>query len=279
MARRKKIGERRSRPASAWIESGMLALLVPLIGAWVSRRDPLFVHAAFPWSVVAPLIAGVRYGFAAGFGCAALIVFIMLGAWQHVLPLPVPLAFPSEEFPMQLGVGLLIVGMVAGEFSDLWKRRLQGLETEQQQVRRRFEGFARTYQALRLSHDLLESRVAGMTTTVREGLRALGEAGFPRADAAASARRILEIFATHCDARVAAVYLCEDDSGRLPDLPTARLGELTVRPDHPLIVEALRRKAVGSVTLAGVGGRGGGAGSRAGEGPRGSRRGGGGAER
>ena len=240
----------RRRPLSAWVESGVLALLVPLIGAWVSRRDPLFVHAAFPWSVVAPLIAGVRYGFAAGFGCAALIVFTMLGAWQHVLPLPLPLAFPSEEFPMQLGVGLLIVGMLAGEFSDLWKRRLQGLETEQQQLRRRFDGFARTYQALRLSHDLLESRVAGMTTTVREGLRALGEAGFPRADAATSARRVLELFATHCDARVAAVYLCEDDSDQLPDLPTARLGELTVRRDHPLIVEALRRKAVASVTFA-----------------------------
>jgi hypothetical protein len=238
------------RPLSAWVESGVLALLVPLIGAWVSRRDPLFVHAAFPWSVVAPLIAGVRYGFAAGFGCAALIVFTMLGAWQHVLPLPLPLAFPSEEFPMQLGVGLLIVGMLAGEFSDLWKRRLQGLETEQQQLRRRFDGFARTYQALRLSHDLLESRVAGMTTTVREGLRALGEGGFSRADPATSARRVLELFATHCDARVAAVYLCEDDSDQLPELPTARLGELTVRRDHPLIVEALRRKAVASVTFA-----------------------------
>ena len=195
----------------------MLALLVPLAGAWVSRRDPLFVHAAFPWSAIAPLIAGVRYGFGAGFGCAALVVFTMLGAWQHVLPLP----FPAEDFPMQLSVGLLIVGMVAGEFSDLWKRRLQGLETEQEQLRRRFDGFARTYQALRLSHDLLESRVAGATTTVREGLRALARRGFPRADAAATAARILDIFATHCDARVAAVYLCGDDG----ELPIGAVGE------------------------------------------------------
>ena len=170
---------RRARPKwawiSAWIESAVLAGLVPLAGAWVSRRDPLFVHAAFPWSAIAPLIAGVRYGFGAGFGCAVLVVFTMLGAWQHYLPLP----FPAEEFPMQLSVGLLIVGMVAGEFSDLSKRRLHGLETEQEQLRRRFDGFARTYQALRLSHDLLESRVAGATSTVREGLRALAD-GFTR---------------------------------------------------------------------------------------------------
>ena len=77
-----RIGHARARVGSAWIESAVLALLVPLAGAWVSRRDPLFVHAAFPWSAIAPLIAGVRYGFAAGFGCAALVVFTMLGAWQ-----------------------------------------------------------------------------------------------------------------------------------------------------------------------------------------------------
>ncbi len=229
---------------SSWIESGVLALLVPLAGAWVSRRDPLFVHAAFPWSAIAPLIAGVRYGFGAGFGCAALVVFTMLGAWQRYLPLP----FPADEFPVQLSVGLLIVGMVAGEFSDLWKRRLHGLETEQEQLRRRFEGFARTYQALRLSHDLLESRVAGATTTVREGLRALGDGLFPRADAPTTAARILDIFATHCDARVAAVYLCDDD-GELMAAPSASLGELAPGLDHPLIREALRRKAVASLTL------------------------------
>ena len=237
-------GRRRWSWVSAWIETAVLAGLVPLAGAWVSRRDPLFVHAAFPWSAVAPLIAGVRYGFGAGFGCAALVVFTMLGAWQHYLPLP----FPAEEFPMQLSVGLLIVGMVAGEFSDLWKRKLHGLETEQEQLRRRFEGFARTYQALRLSHDLLESRVAGATSTVREGLRALADGLFPRADAAATAARILDVFATHCDARVAAVYLCDDD-GELPAAPSATLGELAPPPDHPLIREALRRKAVASVTL------------------------------
>jgi hypothetical protein len=149
---------------------------------------------------------------------------------------------------VQLSVGLLIVGMVAGEFSDLWKRRLQGLETEQEQLRRRFDGFARTYQALRLSHDLLESRVAGATTTVREGLRALSDGVFPRAGAEATAARILDIFATHCDARVAAVFLCDDD-GELPAAPSARLGALAPPSDHPLIREALRRKAVASLTL------------------------------
>jgi hypothetical protein len=231
---------------SAWIETAVLAFLVPLAGTWVSRRDPLFVHAAFPWSAFAPLIAGVRYGFGAGFGCAALVVFTMVGAWLHVLPL----AFPTGEMPLQLSVGLLIVGMVAGEFSNLWKRQLNALETEQEQLRRRFDGFARTYQALRLSHDLLESRVAGATSTVREGLRALGDGLFARADAAATGARILDVFATHCDARIAAVYLCGDD-GELPEAPSASLGALAPPPDHPLIREALRRKAVASLTLPG----------------------------
>jgi hypothetical protein len=248
MAARKRRFSARASSISAWVESGVLALIVPLIGAWVSRRDPLFVRAAFPWSAIAPLIAGVRYGFAAGFGCAVLIVFTMLGAWQNVLPLP----FPAEEFPMQIGVGLLIVGMVAGEFSDLWKRRLQSLETEQDQLRRRYDGFARTYQALRLSHDLLESRVAGLTTTVREGLRALSEESFPRGDGATMAQGILDLFATHCDVRAGAVYLC-DANGELAESPTARLGDLATPSDHPLVAEALRRKAVASAAWFGPG--------------------------
>jgi polysaccharide biosynthesis protein PelD len=234
---------RTQRPLSVWVESAVLALLVPFIGAWISRRDPLFVRGPFPWQVVAPLIAGVRYGFAAGFGCAALIVFIMLGAWEGVLPLQ----FPSEEFPAQLSVGLLIVGMLAGEFCDLWKRRLQSLETEQLQLQRRFDGFARTYQALRVSHDLLESRVAGATSTVREGLRALAETSLPHVDAAASAQRILDLFASSCDVRIAAVYLCAEGD-TLPETPTASLGEVVTKLHHPLIEEALRRRAVASAT-------------------------------
>jgi len=36
-------GRRRWSWVSAWIETAVLAGLVPLAGAWVSRRDPLFV--------------------------------------------------------------------------------------------------------------------------------------------------------------------------------------------------------------------------------------------
>jgi hypothetical protein len=232
----------RDKALSVWLESGVLAALVPLVGVWVHRADPLFVRATFPWQVVAPLIAGMRYGFAAGFGCAAAIVFTMLGAWKGALPLH----FPAEIFPVQLAVGLLFVGMLAGEFGDLGKRRLQGLETEQKQLQHRFEGFARTYQALRVSHDLLETRVLGTPATVREALRAIGEASFTRGEPTATAGRILDLFATHCDVRIASVYLCNDD-GELPSLPTARLGDGGADLHHPLVREALDRRAVASV--------------------------------
>jgi len=147
--------------------------LVPLVGLVVHRDDPLFVRAAFPWGLLVPALVALRYGFAPGFVAAAGSVFLMVAAWRQL----VPLRFPLQQFPAELAVGTILVTMLAGEFCDAWTRRLAALERAEAHGRRRFEGFARAYQVLRLSHEELEARASTRTASLREGLRAVREMG------------------------------------------------------------------------------------------------------
>ena len=52
------------RPVGVWLETTLVVLLVPALGLWLNPADPLFVRSAFPWAVLAPLLVGLRYGFA-----------------------------------------------------------------------------------------------------------------------------------------------------------------------------------------------------------------------
>ena len=47
-----------------WAETLVLTAAPPSLGLWLSPRDPLFIDARFPWLVLAPLLLGLRHGFA-----------------------------------------------------------------------------------------------------------------------------------------------------------------------------------------------------------------------
>jgi PelD GGDEF domain len=164
---------RRRRPSAIWVETAVFMALVPLVGLVVHRDDPLFVRGPFPWALLVPVLVALRYGFAPGFVAAAGSVFLMVAAWRQLLPL----RFPLQRFPAELAVGTILVTMLAGEFCDAWTRRLAALERAEAHGRRRFEGFARAYQVLRLSHEELEARASSRTASLREGLRAVREMG------------------------------------------------------------------------------------------------------
>jgi hypothetical protein len=242
------------RPAAVWIETALVVLLVPVLGIWLNPADPLFVRTGFPWAVLAPLVAGLRYGFGPGFGAAAALGFVTVAAWKGI----VPLHFPAGELSAERTVGLLLCGMITGEFSGLWRRRIEAIESQHAHQRLRFESFVRSYQALRISHDLLESRVGGAAPTLREALRALGDLPAGKdARPDALAQPILQLFATFAQVRQGAIFLTAEPGGPLSARPAAHLGP-AAQLDDPLIEEALRRhqvvafdSALGATTTAG----------------------------
>lgn len=154
-------------PASAWggwLETFILAALVIAASfATQQDQDPFRLGGGFPWAILAPLLAGLRYGFAYGF-VSALLILATLGVainqqWQQAV-----------EFPLGWALGVVVVAMVAGEFRDMWGRRLHRLEGAYQYRAERLEEFTRNYQLLRLSHDRLEQTVANSGFSLREGI-------------------------------------------------------------------------------------------------------------
>jgi beta-phosphoglucomutase-like phosphatase (HAD superfamily) len=228
------------RPVAIWIETAFLVLLVPAFGLWLNPSDPLFARSAFPWAILAPLIAGVRYGFAPGFAAAAALGLATVAAWKGTIPL----RFPAGDLSAERTVGLLLCGMLTGEFSGLWRRRLEALETLHAHQKLRFEGLVRTHQALRVAQDLLESRLGGDTPTLREALRALADLAV--ADDARQeplAAKLLDLFATFAQVRQGAVFLASEPDAPLPAKATAALGPAPDLGDA-IVEEALRRREV-----------------------------------
>ena len=72
-------------------------------------------------------------------------------------------------------VGVLVCGMLVGEVRDLWERRLERLQMANDYRQYRLDEFTRAHQILRVSHDLLEQRVAGSDQSLRSSLLGLRE--------------------------------------------------------------------------------------------------------
>jgi len=153
-------------PWGGWFETLALTAVVLAASFFTQQQDPFRLEGGFPWAVLAPLLAGLRYGFVYAF-VSALLILAMLGVainqqWQA-----------ASGFPLAWAIGVVLVGMVAGEFRDSWGRRLHRLEGAYQYRAERLEEFTRSYQLLRLSHDRLEQTVANSGLSLREGIMRL----------------------------------------------------------------------------------------------------------
>ncbi|MGI9292528.1 MAG: hypothetical protein ACR2PS_00980, partial [Pseudomonadales bacterium] len=58
-----------------WLETVGVSVLTVGLGFLVRPDDPFFVHGDnFPWPIIAPVLVGLRYGFAEAFAAALLII-------------------------------------------------------------------------------------------------------------------------------------------------------------------------------------------------------------
>ncbi|HEY0713571.1 MAG TPA: GAF domain-containing protein, partial [Polyangia bacterium] len=237
----------RVRSVPAWVvaaESLVLAAAVPVVGRWLNQADPFFVLGPVSWALLAPMLAGLRHGFMAGFGTAAALSFALVGAWRTgVLPVPAT--------PLQLVVALLLTGMLSGQFAHLWAtqaRRIGGIYTFQKQ---RFDEFARSYQLLKVSHDALEERSAAARGNLRTALATLRAELLraPGSDSALVSRAplVLEVFQAFGNVQAAA--LLPVSANNHVEKPCALLGKVDDRVAHdPLVALAVKARRVVSVS-------------------------------
>jgi hypothetical protein len=236
----------RVRPVSAWVvamEALVLAASVPIIGRWLNRPDPFFVLGPVSWALLAPMLAGLRHGFMAGFGSAAALSFALVGCWRTGF-MPVP------GTPLQLVVALLLTGMLSGQFAHLWAtqaRRIGGIYTYQKQ---RFDEFARSYQLLKVSHDGLEERSAAARGNLRTALATLRSELLraPGSDSALAARAplVLEVFQAFGHVQAAALLPVTNNHIEAPCATMGRVDERVAL--DPLVGLAVKARRVVSLS-------------------------------
>ncbi|MCA0934030.1 hypothetical protein LCL85_00455 [Vibrio alginolyticus] len=149
----------------AWLETLVVTLIVIYVWTQSELLTPPFAEQNFFWPLIGPILIALRYGLAKGFACAVIaniaIASIMKldGNFQH--------------FPLSHGIGIVFVSVLAGEFQNHWNNASHRLSTEHQYMRDKLAQFTTNYHLLKVSHDQLEQRTAGQSSSLRSSIKAL----------------------------------------------------------------------------------------------------------
>lgn len=230
-------------PPWRWLETAVLTFGPVLVASGLRPHDPLFLESDFPWLAIAPLLAGLRYGFAHGFA-SALCLALLVGLGHRL-----EWGAAAARLPGSRIVGILVVGMLAGEFADRWLRRIERLRVVGRYRQQRLEEFSRAYHLLKVSHDRLEERMAGNTTSLRGALLSLRRrfSEGPHSGLADVGDAIMDLFAEHGWVQVAGLHEAIS-SGEIDPEPVARLGAAPrVDPSLPMIRRAVEARSLVTV--------------------------------
>ena len=237
------------RVARALVESVVLTLAFPALGYAFDRSDPFFLKHAFPWIVFAPLLVGLRHGFAPGCTSGLVLAGALVLSWRaHVLGV---VAFPAES-----ALGLVALAMLTGQFSDVWRRETRRLAATPQQRRRRGAALAQSHFLLDLSHERLREESAGVPN-LQDALAGVRKAAAVADGSWASiADAMMSIFAAYAMLEVGVVVRL-DARGHAAGTIAAIGAAQRVDPDDALLAAATRSRDVvyqpsrGSATEAG----------------------------
>jgi len=225
------------------IEIIVLGGLTPTALLWFVKAQSLSL--VLPLLVLIPLLLGLQYGFFAG-TCGALLTLVTFAGITYLTP------GLLSEFPKAQSIGLLLVGMCAGEARDIWNARLRKLDYLCNYHQTRLQQFTSAYQLLQVSHSQLERRMASGTNNLRTALDRLALRD-PVFDVARNepfggiGEWLLEIMVEAGSLHVASLYeMNGKGSLRLPSVAT--VGKATdLSLFNPLLRETLRTGLLTSV--------------------------------
>ena len=215
--------------ASAWTETLIISLAAPLLGWLYLENDPMLLTLQFPWTLFAPLLVGLRYGFAHGFVSGLLLSMLALTG--------VRLEWFVAEQLTGFVIGLLSVGMLAGEFRDTWHLNMVRSERANNYRQSRLDEFTRSYHILKTSHDRLEQQLVGETCSLRSALFGISRELSDQSESTSFvqlAQSLLNFISEYCHVQIGAIYAITS-SGKRELEPIAQLGKF----QHPARDDAL----------------------------------------
>jgi len=230
----------------AWIETFIVSALTIGLSWLINSNDILFLQHDFPWIVLAPLFLALRHGFMFGFVSALFFIGLTVLMWRMGLG-------TKHDFSTTSMLGLLIVTVLAGEFSDFWQRRLGRVEVESAQRDRRMAEFTRSYHLLTVSHDQLVERLAGSSVSLRQTIanmrQEMLDTEYGNEPLSSEAKRILALFRRYGAVQSASLHRVVE--GQLEVQSLGRLGAVSENMqslrDSDIIRESLVAKEMISV--------------------------------
>ncbi|MBI4754753.1 MAG: hypothetical protein HY778_04870 [Betaproteobacteria bacterium] len=229
----------------AMAEWVIVPLFLVALGVWFNPLDPLWTRSSFPWSWLGPVLVALRYGPFAGLSGALLL----LVSWWLLQQL----GFGQGEIPLGFFLGGLMVTMLCGEFSSLWRTRVRRAEAMQTYLDQRLDYLTHQHYLLRLSHDRLEQDLIARPVSMRDALtdlrtltvQAPPEERLPNADP------LLRLLSQFCQIEAAALCHLRDDD--LDPEPVARIGRhFELDPEDPLVRFAIEENRLAHVQLTGA---------------------------
>lgn len=230
----------------AWIEVSIILILVIFCCFLARPNDPFFINASTSWSLLAPMLISLRYGFFKGLTAAVALLLAAL-AWSRLVDTVPP---PTIGF----SIFTILLVMLAGEFRDVWERRLYRLQESNQYRQLRLDEFTRSYHMLKVSHDRLEQQSVGYSLSLRESLLNLRkslrwqekqlERRYHFDPLVAS--QALRLIADYSSLQQASLYGFQNN--KPTDKPLAKLGEtVAFNADDPLLSHCLETRQLVSV--------------------------------
>jgi polysaccharide biosynthesis protein PelD len=243
LALSKRLAPERTAARSKWVE--VLTISVLFMGAaWLWRpADPMLAKSAFPWLWLAPALLALRYGVMPGL----IGGFLILGNWFLAYYLGV-VAVMQADFPRDyfFGGGLLI--LLCGEFSDVWRDRIERIDETNLYVTERLSRLTRRHLLLNLSHDRIEQEMLSRPGSLRDALvnvRTLVLQEAKPGERVPGAKALLGLLAQYVNIESAAIYGADaqGDASHVFGPVLQSIGDpLSLRDDDELLMLAFEKR-------------------------------------
>ncbi len=177
-----------------------MTLLIVTAGFYLSPADPFFIHNAFPWTWLVPLLVALRYGLGPALLSAVIIAIAFAATHSY--------ASVNQYLYRVYFLGGFILTLLCGEFSALWSARVRQSEQLYHYAEERLEMLSTTYFMTRVSHDRLEQNLISKPATMRgamEDLRSLISRHKGQLDHE-SCSELLQILSQYCSLQSAAIF-------------------------------------------------------------------------
>ncbi len=193
------------RPARVYLETIVITALFPAVGYAIDSHDPFFLTHSFSWLAVAPILIALRHGFALGFASAMATDLAVAFFWRTVL------LQDHMPFPGEVVVGMIAMTMIAGQFSDVFRRDTQRFRRGLQTARRRLDTLSRAHFLLELSHERMAQQRGPAAPNLRDAIVAAGRLLRGGTSLADIAPALLEIYGAYFSVEVASLHDVNND--------------------------------------------------------------------